>query len=406
MATNTNAHLAELQGMAVAQKPPSTPKAKPAPKAPVIVKPSQKEPSTPITSTATPDPIIEPKKEPERETFTATDGTTFTDPTAYAAYQSYLTAQLNVTESNKQLSEQAKADALVGKVSAFNILKDEFAKYGLGSLVEGIRGLMTDGTPPSEFSLKLRETPQYQARFAANADRVKAGLAELSPAEYVAMEDGYQNIMRNYGLPKSYYDQTVDPVTGVKKQVGFEKLLGADVSAAELEDRIATAQQRVLNSNPEVLKALKQFYPDISNADILAYTLDPQNGLENIKRKVTAAEIGGAALQQGLQAQGGTAESLAGQGITKAQAQAGYANVAEMVPRGSQLADIYGQGPYNQSTAEAEVFNTAGAAEATRKRKKLTALETANFSGSSGVGALGRDRANPYGTTQSGYGSY
>jgi hypothetical protein len=36
----------------------------------------------------------------------------------------------------------------------------------------------------------------------------------------------------------------------------------------------------------------------------------------------------------------------------------------------------------------------------------LTALETASFSGSSGVGALGRDRANPYGATQSGYGSY
>lgn len=336
----------------------------------------------------------------------ATDGTVFTNPTAFAAYQSYLGTKLATEESNKQLAAQASADVATGKLSAFNILKDEFNKYGLGSLVEGIRGLMTDGTPASEFALRLRETPQYQARFAANAERVKAGLAALSPAEYVAMEDQYQNIMRNYGLPKSYYDQTIDPVTGVKKQTGFEKLLGADVSAVELEDRIATAQQRVLNSNPEVLKALKQFYPDISNADILAYTLDPQNGLENIKRRVTAAEIGGAALQQGLQALGGTAESLAGQGITKAQAQAGYANVAEMAPRGSQLADIYGESPYNQATAEAEVFNTAGAAEAKRKRQRLTAKETASFGGSSGVGALGRDKANPYGTSQSGYGQY
>ena len=331
----------------------------------------------------------------DKPKFTATDGTEFENQTSYNAYQKYLDSQARENVASQE-----------NRVSAFNILKDEFDKYGLGSLVEGIRGLLTDGTPASEFALKLRETPQYKARFSANEARVKAGLAALSPAEYVAAEDQYQNIMRNYGLPKSYYEQSIDPVTGVKRQTGFDKLLGADVSAVELEDRIATAQQRVLNSNPEVMKALRQFYPDISNADILAYTLDPQNGLENIKRRVTAAEIGGAALQQGLQALGGTAESLAAQGITKAQAQAGYANVAEMTPRGSALADIYGEGTYTQGTAEAEVFNTAGAADATRKRKKLTALETAQFSGSSGVGALGRDRATNYGTTQSGFGSY
>jgi hypothetical protein len=321
-----------------------------------------------------------------------------------------LTAQNKVAaesaDQTNYLTQQAAADVQAGKVSAFNILRDEFAKYGLESLVEGVRGLLTDGTPASEFALKLRETPQYQARFSANDARIKAGLSALSPAEYVAMEDQYQNIMRNYNLPKSYYEQTIDPVTGVKRQTGFDKLMSADVSAVELEDRIATAQQRVLNSNPEVTQALRQFYPDISNADILAYTLDPQNGLENIKRKVTAAEIGGAALQQGLQAQGGTAESLAGQGITKAQAQQGYADIAQILPRGSQLADIYGEAPYTQQTAEAEAFNTAGAADAARKRKKLASLETAQFSGSSGVGALSRDRANPYGTTQSGYGSY
>jgi len=274
------------------------------------------------------------------------------------------------------------------RVSAFNILKDEFTKYGLGSLVEGIRKLLTDGTPASEFALKLRETPEYVARFKANEARIAAGLTALSPAEYVAMEDQYQNIMRNYGLPASYYTKDT---TG--KQVGFEKFLANDVSASELEDRIATAQQRVLNSNPEVLQALKQFYPDINNADILAYTLDPQNALTNIKRKVTAAEIGGAALAQGLQAQGGTAESLAGMGITKAQAQQGYTEIAGVLPRASQLSDIYNQGPYTQQTAEAEVFNTAGGAAATAKRKKLSALEQATFSGQSGVGALGRDKS-------------
>lgn len=288
-------------------------------------------------------------------------------------------------------------DEMKNRISAYDILRTEFAKYGLESLVTDARDLLVNKTPSSQISLALANTDAYKKRFSANQDRIKAGFRALTPAEYISKEDAYQNIMRQYGLPASYY--TKDP-TG--KQSGFDKLIAFDVDDAELEDRVATAQKRVLNTNPEVLKALRQFYPDISNADILAYTLDPKNAIQDINRKVTAAEIGGAALAQGLQALGGTAESLAGQGITKAQAQAGYTNVAEMLPRGSQLADIYGEQPYTQQTAEAEVFGTAGAADAAKKRRKLTGLETAAFSGSSGVGALSRDRAN----SQTGAGTY
>ena len=321
-----------------------------------------------------------------------------TDTTLDTTVQDYIKSLQNKVNASTT-ADQAE------RVSAYNILRDEFGKYGLSSLVDGIKGLLVDGTPASEFALRLRETPAYQARFSANADRIKAGLSALSPAEYVALEDQYQNVLRNYGLPKSYYAETVDPTTGIKKQTGFDRFISGDVSPTELEDRIATAQQRVTNSNPEVLQALKQFYPDISNADILAYTLDPQNALTNIKRKVTAAEIGGAALAQGLQAQGGTAESLAGLGITKAQAQQGYADIANILPRGSQLADIYGQPAYTQQVAEAEVFNTAGSAEAAKRRRKLSELEQAQFGGSSGVGALGRDKAL-YGGTQGQAGLY
>jgi hypothetical protein len=301
------------------------------------------------------------------------------------------------------LAQQKKAEEearLRDRQSAYDILYNEFNKYGLGSLVEDIKGLIQSNVSPSQFSLELQNTNAYKQRFAANQDRIKAGLKALTPAEYIGLEDQYQNIMRTYGMPSTYYTKD-----GTGKQAGFEKFLANDVSAAELEDRIATAQQRVLNSNPEVLTALKQFYPDISNADILAYTLDPQNALTNIKRKVTAAEIGGAALAQGLQATGGTAESLAGLGVNKAQAQQGYQEIAGILPRASQLSDIYGEQPYTQQTAEAEVFGGANAAEAARKRKKLASLEQASFSGSSGVGSLGRDKGI-YGATSGQNGLY
>ena len=293
-------------------------------------------------------------------------------------------------ESIAAMNEQQKTEE---RLSAFNILRMEFEQYGLGSLVTDIKDLLINSTPPSEFGLRLRGTKAYQDRFKGNETRIAAGLSALSPAEYVALEDQYQTIMRNAGLPASYY--TKDK-TG--KQAGFEKFIGGDVSALELQDRISTAQSRVINANPEVTSALKQFYPDITNGDILAYTLDPAQGLESIKRKVTAAEIGGAAIQSGLTTSQSSAEQLQRYGVDKATAEKGYSTIGSGLQRGSQLSAIYGESPYTQATAEQEIFNIPGAEEARRKRQKVTGLEKAAFGGQSGIsgGALARDRAGGY----------
>jgi hypothetical protein len=290
-------------------------------------------------------------------------------------------------ESISAMNEQQKTEE---RLSAFNILRMEFEQYGLGSLVTDIKDLLMNNTPPSEFGLRLRGTDAYKDRFKANEARIAAGLAALSPAEYVALEDQYQNIMRNYGLPASYYTKTT---TG--KQAGFEKFIAGDVSATELENRIITAQDRVINANPEVAAALKGFYPDITNGDILAYTLDPQNALKDIQRKVTVAEIGGAATQAGLTTGISRAEQLAAAGITKARAQEGFQTVAQVAPRGSQLAEIYKEQPYGQTQAEQEVFGLTGSVEAQKQRKKLAGLEQAAFGAKSGAaqGALQRERA-------------
>jgi hypothetical protein len=308
--------------------------------------------------------------------YTASDGKTFTSSDAFTVYQSGL--------------DEKKAN----KISAYNLLYDEFDKYGLGTLVSDIKNILVEGSlDPAEFSVKVRGTDAYKARFIANEARLAKGLKALSPAQYIALEDQYQEVMRQYGLPESYYAKTS---TGV--QEGFRKLIENDVSNIELEDRISTAQKRVLNANPEVTQALKQFYPDITNADILAYTLDPKNAIENIKRKVTTAEIGGAALQAGLQTGLTRAEQLRAAGVTKETAQQGYGTIAGGLPRGSQLASIYGEDPYTQTTAETEVFNIAGAQEARKQRQKITGLEKATFGGQSGIssGALARDRAGAY----------
>jgi hypothetical protein len=280
--------------------------------------------------------------------------------------------------------------------SAYNLLFSEFDRYGLGGLVAPLQEFITEGLSPAEFTLRLRQTDAYQKRFAANAQRIKSGLRALSEAEYVGLEDQYQNVMRNYGLPASYYTRGDMGV-----QQGFEKFISGDVSAAELEDRIQTAQNRVINAAPEVTQALKQFYPDISNGDILAYALDPSQALTNIKRKVTAAEIGAGAMQAGLGTSAARAEELQRFGVTGEAAREGFRTIGGFLPQAQVLGERYakqGFGPYTQTTAEAEVFGTTGAVESAQKRRKLAELEAAQFSGTTGAGqgALGRERAGQF----------
>ena len=301
----------------------------------------------------------------------------------------------------KQQQEAQAAAALADRQSAYDLLMEQFSQYGLGALVEPLKDLVQQNVSPSEFSLRLQQTDAYKKRFSANADRIAKGLAALSPAEYVALEDQYQNVMRNYGLPNTYYAKD-----SMGTQPGFNQLLANDVSATELEDRISTAKNRVVNANPEVKQALRAFYPDITDGDILAYTLDPTKALTDIKRKVTAAEIGGAALGAGLATSQLAAEGLAGYGVSKQQAQQGYSAIAEFLPTGEKLSQIYQESPYTQTQAEQEIFNLADSASAAKKRKRLSELERGSFSGSAGMstGALSRDRA--LGSQTFGAGSY
>lgn len=311
-------------------------------------------------------------------TYTASDGKTFTDANAYTAYQ----ATLDQQKANRQ--------------SAYDLLFQQFNVYGLGALVTPLKGLIESGINPSEFTIKLRETDAYQKRFAANKARINKGLSALSEAEYIGLEDAYQGIMRQYGMPESYYARGE-----MGRQEGFEKFIGGDVSPAELETRISTAYNRVINSNPEVVQALKQFYPNITNGDILSYALDPEKALTDINKKVTAAEIGGAAIGAGLGIGMARAEELGAFGVSKSQAQQGYQTIADILPTATKLSSIYakqGLGAYDQAVAEQEVFGISGAATATQKRRKLSELETAQFSGQAGTagGALARERAGQY----------
>ena len=355
----------------------------------------------PITGGYTPVPSSQQLVQQSRDILGAITPTEIaTGNTAAALYQKALEEAGKITTVNVPGAVyDTTGTSNTGRNSAYDLLLSQFQLYGLEALVTPLKDLITDDTSAGELTLLLRSTEPYKKRFAANPNRVSKGLRALSEAEYLTLEDSYQKVMRNYGLPASYYAKG-----DLGRQEGFEKLIGFDVSATELEDRIMTAQSRVINANPEVMTALKQFYPDIKNGEILAYTLDPIQGLSDIKRKITAAEIGGAALGAitvsgaALETSAARAEELARYGVTKDLAQKGYSAIGGGLERGRQLSSIYQQPDYNQAVAEEELFKLAGQTQAGEKRKKIIGLEKATFGGQTGVssGALSQNRAGSY----------
>lgn len=275
-------------------------------------------------------------------------------------------AQQNAAVAQAQLAKQQ------ARQSAIDVVTARFAQYGLQSLASKITELATDGATEATITLALQQTPEYQQRFSANADRIKKGLSVLAPADYLNLEDSYRQTLRAYGLKQFDNDAYV------------KQFIANDVSATELSNRVVTAVQRVQNADPAILSQLTDYY-GIGQGDLVAYVLDPNQQFQKIQRQVSAAEIGVAAAKQGLQSNVGVSEQLAAQGIDQATAQKGYATIADILPTAEKLSQIYGPtaGTYNQSTAEQDVFNQLASAQ--RARKKLTDAEAATFNASSGT---------------------
>jgi hypothetical protein len=266
---------------------------------------------------------------------------------------------------------------------AYAIIEDTLNSYGLSSLASVIKGYMLAGLGPEQAKLQIKQEPAYKARFKGNELRLASGLNALSEAEYLGLEDTYSQVMKQYGLG-DYFGKTREA-----RQSKLADVIGGDISAVELKSRISTVVDRVNNADPAIKAQLKEFYPGITETDLVKYFLDPKETLPQLQEKVTSAEIGAAAVAQKLDTNVTSATDLAKYGIDRAAAIKGYSTIGGMLPETTKLNDIYGEAKinYTQKTAEEEVFK--GNASAERKRKQLAALESAQFGGSAGVGSAG-----------------
>ena len=257
-------------------------------------------------------------------------------------------------------------DLTGGQRNAMAYMNNILRQYGLQTLGGDVLKMVQQGYQNDAISYQLTQTKAYQQRFAGNAIRVKNGLSELSPSEYLATERSYEQVMQSAGLPKGFYDQHSD----------FVNMIGKDISPTEMKWRADNAAKYVQATDPSTRTALQQYY-GIDQNHLVAHFLDPNAAQSLLQKQANAAEIGGAALNQGLKAPSHSqAEKWSDQGITTQQAQTGYQKVAQILPDEQVLGQRYGTS-YTQADAENEMVG--GLASAARKRTQLEDQEKAQF---------------------------
>jgi LysM repeat protein len=267
----------------------------------------------------------------------------------------------------------ANRDAYAALINLFN-------SYGLSTLAPKIFNYVQQGFSSDTISILLQSTPEYEQRFAGNAARMKNGLPVLSPAEYLATEASYRQIVQSAGLPANFYDSHSD----------FVQWIGQDVSPAEVQSRVNMAQQATQAAPPDLVKALGVM--GVPTGSLVAYFLDDAKALPILQQQFNAAQIGASALRNGLAMDANRATTFANMGISVSQANSAYQQIGMTLPTLEMLGRVYNQ-TYTQQSAENNLI--MGNGQAALATEKLSAQERSAFSGTSAINQQSLGTAPP-----------
>lgn len=294
--------------------------------------------------------------------------------------------------------------------NALALLNSVLSGYGLdvnGSISNAILGLLQKNYDAPTIQALIEDPASakssdpnvaalanaWATRFSGNVARQAAGLTPLSPADYISTENSYKAVMAKAGMPAA----AMDPAY-------FGKLMGVDVSPAEAQMRVNAAMTALNSEDPFVISQLQQQF-GLSQSALALHLLDPSLAANVVQQQVTAAQIGAEAQRAGVGINYNTgafnAMTLAGQGVTQAQAQQGFQNIAAQQPAMQQLASMYqGYGTAGGigQQLQTATFGTPGTetqAEAEARLQRIRTQEVSQFSGSSGAG-----KGSLYGTTE------
>ena len=267
------------------------------------------------------------------------------------------------------------------------ILANTLKSYGMEGVAATIAQIRADYPEISSENLLLllkndnRYNAEYNKRFAGNAKLKAAGLPTLDDATYLKTENEYEKIFKAYNA------------TTLATRDYYATLIGNRMDAVDVTERMNKGYARIINT-PGVKQAFQAFYSAATDGDILAVLMDPETQFPILERKVLAAEIGGAALAQGLKTSLATANELVGANVTLAAAQTGYSTIAQGMGTYEKILEMNtGKDVKTEDVqAKLEASKLKKDAKAIQEEQAAIGVEVARFSGGPGRFAS-KDRA-------------
>jgi len=187
--------------------------------------------------------------------------------------------------NNPALNPQATAEASKNQRDAFAQIKQVLAQFGLpASLSDWAWTMIQNNAPANQVLLDLYERPEFKTRFPAIEARRNAGLAPIDPATYVAYEHHAQQLAKAAGLPPGFLTKEYT-----------DRLLTADISTAELDERIKNGYQKVAEADQATRDAFRQYFGVNGDQALAAWFLDPAVAEPILEEQATMAGLAGAA---------------------------------------------------------------------------------------------------------------
>jgi hypothetical protein len=231
-----------------------------------------------------------------------------------AAYQQAVTQASSTTQAQQSAQGEFTND----------LISYGFTTAQAASLTAQAQGWITgagmpNGLPaaPDQIDTLIYDSSEFHERFPAIFALQAKGIAPPSPQAYVAYEQQAYGLAQQAGLPAGFMNQQT-----------INNLIANNVSYSELAGRLTTAYQAVAETSPQTLQYFQDVH-GIGPGGLAAYFLNPDTALPVLENQATAAQIGGAGIEEGFGTLAAKQTLLAAQsGVTGSEAQKGLNAIA------------------------------------------------------------------------------
>lgn len=223
----------------------------------------------------------------------------------------------------------------------------------------------------------------FAARFPAIQARRTAGLAPISPAEYIAYERGYRQVLESAGLPPEFYDTPSDVTSFIQ----------GDVSLNEVASRINQGFTAVKALPQDIRQQFANLFGPDSDAALASFVLDRKRSLTSLEKAISSSQAAGIGFRYGVRVSNEVAQNLGDFGYSTEQLSKGFGQISDVASlfseRVGESTDLTSEGTGVKAVFGTDRLAQAQLAERIGQRANVATTGGNAVTGQAGVLGLG-----------------